>query len=420
MNSRAAFDHSARAFRTKVIGLGFALIALAVGPLSAPAASAEEPPRGATTVLLGAGRSADALGGAGVKISGAGAAVTTSASRGRVWVETPVTDVSVTAERSVVSLAGSLVFSKGAKRITAGRLSVVVRGTDTTVRGQLGGSVISIFTVKGPAEVDQQVGTVEFTGSGTRLTPGAAHVLAKRFRIAKLPAARMGSSWTYAQAAFEDPYGELCSLPATSKTAGDLPEAKLSPEIANPTTAAGQAISWGFRDQFRSYLHFLPGGQGVMQGFEGGSVNAGTTPPFVPTGFTWTFDSGQFNASSTAVATDQAVLSGSGTIVLCHKTQFRVSLSNPSIVIDGLKAQLVFDVDTNVLGNWIPTQRIALADLITSEGTRTQDANSITWTNVPVSLTEAGSDSLRLAQFSPTFRYQAGQLLKAITFTVSS
>ena len=35
-------------------------------------------------------------------------------------------------------------------------------------------------------------------------------------------------------------------------------------------------------------------------------------------------------------------------------------------------------------------------------------------------LTEAGSDALRLAQFSPTFRYQAGQALEPITFTLTS
>lgn len=418
MKSRARAPRSTVPLRSALTGLGIAF--LGAGIFFAPAAWAGEPPRGATTMLLGAGKSAEALAGAGVKISGSGAAVTTAASRGRVWVEAPVKDVTVSTERSVVSLAGSLVFSKGSKRAVVGQLSVAVRDDQTTVRGRLGGSAVSLFTVNGPAEVDPQVGTVEFTGSGTRLTPGAARTLARRFGIVSLPAARMGSSWTYAQAAFEDPYGELCSLPATSKTAGNLPEARPAPAIGNPTPASGQAISWGFRDQFRSYLHFLPGGQGVMQGFEGGSVTPGSTPPFVPLGFNWTFRSGEFDAGSTSVATDRAVLEGSGTIVLCHKTQFRVNLSNPAIVIDGLKAQLVFDVDSNVLGNWIPTQRIALADLITSEGTRTQDAGSITWTNVPVSLTEAGSDALRLAPFSPTFRYQAGQLLKALTFTVTS
>jgi len=92
-----------------------------------------------------------------------------------------------------------------------------------------------------------------------------------------------------------------------------------------------------------------------------------------------------------------------------------------------LEAQLVFDVDTSVNVNpseskvdWIPNQRVVLANLVTSEATRTQTASSITWANMPVILTEAGSEVLRLAPFSPTFRYQAGQALQTIGFTVTS
>jgi hypothetical protein len=279
-----------------------------------------------------------------------------------------------------------------------------------------------VFKAGLPAEVNPQVGTVAMSGRTTSLTPGAARTLAGKFKIGKLPASKVGtSSTTDVQAGFADPYAELCDLPATSKTAGDLPKPSLDPVIENPTTAAGQDIPWGVRDGLRSYLAGI-GAAGVMLG-EGATVGpAAQTPPFAPTGFTWPFASGKFNSASTTVGTDQAVIEGSGTIVMCHKTQFRVNLSNPAIVIDGLKAQLVFDVDTNVLGNWIPTQRVALANLVTSDAAvvRTQDDSSISWTDVPVSLTEAGSDALRLSVIPSPFRYQAGQLLKAITFTASA
>ena len=422
MKSRTFFGNIVTSIRKVAAPFGLA-VAISGGLLLAPAASAEVGPQGSVKMVLGSGKAAKALAADGVRISASGGAVPTRLSGGKVRVVAPVSDVSVTEDRSVVSLLGSLVFSKGTTRVVVGQLSLVSREDGTIVKGRLGKSVIQLFRAGGPAEVDTQVGTFKISGRATGLTKPAARALGGKFGIANVPASRLGTSSTSkVQAAFADPYAELCSLPATSKVAGTLPEADTTPEIASPTTAAGQAISWGFRDEFRNYLFRLPGGQGVMQGFDGATVTPGASPAVAPSGFSWSFASGEFNAASTGVATDQVVLGSSGTITLCHKAQFRVNLSNPAVVIDGLTAQLVFDVDTNVQGNWIPTQRVVLANLVTSDRTssRTQNSSSISWVNVPVSLTETGSDALRLAEFSPTFRFQAGQLLKAIDFSVSA
>jgi len=404
--------------RAAITGIGLTIVA--AGLLLAPASSAEVPAQGSAKMVLGSGQSAKALSKARVKITSVNADTPVPLSKGRVQLSFPVRDVSVAEDRSVVSLVGSLVFSKGKKRVTVGQLSMVSRDDGTVVRGRLGGSVTTVLRAGGPAEVNTQVGTVAIAGRTASLSKSTARSLARKFKIRKLPASKLGNaSTTDIQAAFSDPYGELCNLPATSKTAGDLPRPTLDPEIDNPTTATGAAIPWGIRSGLRSYLAGI-GPQGLIQS-EGATVGpASGVPPFAPSGFTWPFASGKFNSASTATGTDQAVISGSGTILLCHKTQFRVNLSNPAIVIDGLKAQLVFDVDTNVLGNWIPTQRVAVANLITSEVTPTRGPDSITWTNVPVSLTEAGSEALRLYVVPSPFRYQAGQLLEAITFTVST
>ncbi len=390
-------------------------------------ASAAVGPQGSATMDLGSGKAARALSDAGVRISATGAAVPTQLSKGRVRIQAPAKDVSVTGDRGVITLAGSLVFSRGTERLVIGRLSVV-SGTDASVvKGRIGKKTVSLFKTGGPAELDDQVGTVALDGRATGLTPVAAREIASRFGIDRLPASRVGTSSASGQAAFEDPYGSLCELQATSKTAGTLQEAGTPPEFEGATAATGLDISWGFRSSFRNYLFFLPGAQGVMQAADGSSVIPNPVPGLAPTGFKWPYVAGRFNASSTGVASDQVVLEGSGTIVLCHKGQFRVNLSNPTIMIDGLKAQLVFDVDTSVNVNpaeskvdWIPTQRVVLANLVTSEGTRTQTADTITWANMPVILTETGSEVLRLAPFSPTFRYQAGQALQTIGFSVTS
>lgn len=390
-------------------------------------ATAAVGPQGSATMDLGSGKAAKALADAGVRISATGAAIPTPLSKGRVRVQAPANDVSVEGDRGVITLAGSLVFSRGTERLVIGRLSVVSGGDASVVKARIGKKTVPLFRTGGPAGLDDQVGTISLTGRPTGLTPAAAREIASRFGIDRLPASRVGTSSASGQTAFEDPYGTLCGLQATSKTAGTLPEAATPPEFEGATAATGLDISWGFRSGFRNYLFFLPGGQGVMQAFDGSSVIPNAVPGQAPTGFKWPYLTGRFNPASTGAATDQVVLEGSGTIVLCHKGQFRVSLSNPTIVIDGLKAQLVFDVDTSVNVNpaeskvdWIPTQRVVLANLVTSEATRTQTAGSITWANMPVILTEAGSEVLRLAPFSPTFRYQAGQALQTIGFTVTS
>ena len=390
-------------------------------------ASAAVGPQGSATLDLGSGKAGKALSDARVLISATGAAVPTKLSKGRVRVQAPASDVSVSGDRGVITLAGSLVFSRGTERLVIGRLSVVSGADASVVKGRIGKKTVSLFKTGGPAELDDQVGTVAVTGRPTDLTPVAAREIASRFGIDRLPASRVGTSSASGQAAFEDPYGTLCGLQATSKTAGTVQEAGTPPEFEGATAATGLDISWGFRSGFRNYLFFLPGAQGVIQAFDGSSVIPNPVPGLAPTGFKWPYLTGRFNQASTGVATDQVVLEGSGTIVLCHKGQFRVNLSNPTIVIDGLKAQLVFDVDTSVNVNpaeskvdWIPNQRVVLANLVTSEATRTQTASSITWANVPVILTEAGSEVLRLAPFSPTFRYQAGQALQTIGFSVTS
>ncbi|MFM8889324.1 MAG: HtaA domain-containing protein [Solirubrobacterales bacterium] len=408
-----------------LLAVGMALVGM-LG-LSGSAAAAVVGPQGSATMDLGSGKAAKALTDAGIRISATGAAIPTQLSKGRVRIEAPANDVSVTGDRGVITLAGSLVFFRGSERLVIGRLSVVSGNDASAVKGRIGKKTVSLFKTGGPAELDDQVGTVALAGRATGLSPAAAREIASRFGIDRLPASRVGTSSASGQAAFEDPYGTLCGLQATSKTAGTLQEAGSPPEFEGATAATGLDISWGFRSGFRNYLFYLPEAQGVMQAFDGSSVIPNPVPGLAPTGFKWPYLTGRFNQASTGVATDQVVLEGSGTIVLCHKGQFRVNLSKPTIVIDGLKAQLVFDVDTSVNVNpaeskvdWIPNQRVVLANLVTSEATRTQTASSITWANVPVILTEAGSEVLRLAPFSPTFRYQAGQALQTIGFTVTS
>lgn len=386
-------------------------------PSSAPAST---PPQGQARFDF----SRSAIGG-NVQVL-AGGIATSTVVNGLVRVEMPVTDVATGSSRSVTRVGGTISFTRGERRQILSQLRIVSEpGQGSFVTAKIGNrdSQIRAFTIQGPAMVDRQVGTMKFQGRVMRMTGGLTARLREGLGLPRRPAARVGKATLDSQAAFEDPYATTCDLPATSKVAGTLPVAPDPSPVDPGTTAVGDGIFWGFRSGLRSYLFFLPNGQGVMQGIDGGVVVPNPAPPPappVPIGFAFPFADGAWNLGEEGLADDRVVLDGSGSILLCHQTQFRILLSRPSIVINGFKARMVFDVDTNVLGEWIPTQRITLAELVTSEGSFSETEDSATWTNVPVILTAAGSEALRLAPFSPTFRYQAGQALQAISFTLTS
>ena len=389
--------------------------------LVTPLATASTPPQGEARFDF----SGPTNTGAKVRVL-AGGIATSSVVNGLVRVEMPVTEVSTGSSRSVTRVGGTISFIRGERRQILSQLRIVSEPAESSfVTAAVGSqdSRIKVFTIQGQAAVDRQVGTMKFQGRVMRMTGGLTSRLQERLDLPKRPAARVGKATLDAQAAFEDPYATTCDLPATSKVAGTLPTAPDPSPVEPGTTAVGDGIFWGIRSGLRNYLFFLPDGQGVTQGIGGGVVVPNPAPPPappVPIGFAFPFADGAWNLGEEGLADDRVVLNGSGSILLCHQTQFRILLSKPSIVIDGFSARLVFDVDTNVLGEWIPTQRVTLAQLVTSEGSFSGTEDSATWTNVPVVLTAAGSDALRLAPFSPTFPYQAGQALQPISFTLTS
>lgn len=426
------------------------IFGLATGTLLfAPAAPAQVPTQGELSISFAKppnSGGSGSFGNGGLRVL-AGGIATSSVVNGRVRVEMPATEVSTGSAQAVTRVGGTISFVRGDRRLVLSQLRVL-SGQDLTefpasgedfgqprvLSGQLKGTFITArlgnrnsriraFAVQGQAAVDAQVGTMRLRGRVTRLTGALAGRLQRKLDPPRRLATRIGKSTLDSQAAFEDPYGATCDLPATSKVAGTLPTAPDPSPVEPGTTAVGDGIFWGIRSGLRNYLFFLPDGQGVMQGIGGGVVVPNPAPPPappVPIGFAFPFADGAWNLGEEGLADDRVVLNGSGSILLCHQTQFRILLSKPSIVIDGFSARLVFDVDTNVLGEWIPTQRVTLAQLVTSEGSFSGTEDSATWANVPVVLTAAGSDALRLAPFSPTFPYQAGQALQPISFTLTS
>ena len=421
--NKSGGEHRRPSFRN-LLRVGAVLAPLSLLLSVGSVASAEVPPQGSAEIIFGDGPSGKELSKAGVQVGAGGAASATRLVGGKVRITTPVRTVSV-AERSTVGLDGNITFSRKGRKVLFSALSLTsTEATNqTSISATVGGSTFPAFQLGAAATVDERVGTVSFSGRPASMTKRAAKLLSDRLGLGKLRAAKAGTAVLSSQAAFEDPYAETCQLPATSKVAGDLPVAPLPEPVAGGTTAIGNGITWGIRSGLRNYLFFLPDGQGVMQGIDGGQLVPNPAPPPappVPTGFSFPFSSGSWDLGEEAAGDEKVLLEGSGSILLCHKTQFRILLSNPKIVVDGFDARLVVDVDTNVLGEWIPQTRVRLANLVTSTATFQQVDGTATWSSVPVVLTEAGSKALRLAPFSPTFRYQAGQSLESISFTLAS
>jgi len=401
-----------------------ALVILTCGALFglSPAAHAEGVgAKGTVALQLGSGTSGKALGSGKVRIRAGAPAISKALSGGRVEVVPPVLGV-VTGSRSTVRLGGTIEFNRGSRKVVFRQLEFVSTSDESFIRATVRGKQLKAFQLGRSANVDRQVGTVALAGRNTKLTNRAASEIKRGTKLLRLPASQIGKATVQAQSGFEDPYAATCDLPATTKVAGKVGISKVPAPITGGTVAVGDAVSWGLRGAFRNYisgLSQLDPPQGVIQGVDGGIVQPGFAPGAPPAGFTFPFRDGAWDLGDEGAGDDQVRLNGSGAILLCHKTQFRILLSNPTIAVDGFDARLIFDIDTNVLGDWIPTQKVKLADLVTSEGTFSDTEDSVTWTNVPVALTEAGSAALRLAPFSPTFRFQAGQRLDPITFTLS-
>jgi hypothetical protein len=118
------------------------------------------------------------------------------------------------------------------------------------------------------------------------------------------------------------------------------------------------------------------------------------------------------------------VIDGGGEVVLCNSPHgFRIVLSNPTVTIDGVDSRLTVDVDTNMSGVHTPTQRVDLAtlDIAAADPFYNDNAQTVTWSDLPVTLTAAGSEALALCASSPgPCSYEAGDQLEPLTVTAST
>ena len=409
MSSSLEVLRPGRAVATMILALAGAVLWFLASPNLAGAVG----PQGQLQMDMPLGNSGKALTQQGVSIVPVQPTTRSKGPGGSFLFRSPVLNVTFSGEPRV-TLRGGLIFKRKVKgkvrQLKLTSLAYEFSGGRGLFKASHSGKRISMFEPLGTRSVNYQVGTVDLSNQAFELTRQGAGLIKKSLGLGNLPAAKLGTLELASQAAFEDPYAELCDLPATTKTAGDIPPAGPLPDLDPSVPTTGEPVTWGFKASYRGYIF---GVQGAFQGEDGAIVDPSPFPG-PPSGFTFPFDTGVLGEVE---GQPEAIINGAGKVTTCHKGQFRLTMSDPTVYVDSEESKIIMTVDTNVSGSWIPNQRVNFATLNTDAVEPTVEEGVFTWNAVPAALTAEGSAALRLCNplAPPPCLYGEGSALDPIT-----
>ena len=432
MTFPSAFRDARLPVRVSVAPALVLLAALAALFFALPTGSASAVgPEGVAKFKFSYGKAGKALNRQGVRLSPVAASAFKSKKNRRLDLSLEAKAVSVgTGPVAKVKLKGALKLSKGRRSVRIKNFALKADPDDIRINAKVGGKVRTVFATRGSQMIDPSVGSLVSKWSGLRLSKGMARTLKKRLKLKRVPAAKVGSFSARAQAAFEDPYLEQCGLAASSISAPTAPEAG-DPLPLGGVATSGDPIAWGFKTSFNGYVN----GIGKIEVLDGVTKSGPPFPGAPPTSFGFIFEAGEYAANGAGAADDQAVLNGSGRVVYCNVAHgFRITISDPSVVIDGSDSRIIATVNTNISGDLMPDRRVHLADLDFTDVEIDDSApGAVEWTfpdvrpspqasptDSAVTLSQDGSEALRLCEVSapgspPGCLYPPGTLLNALT-----
>jgi hypothetical protein len=346
----------------------------------------------------------------------------------------PVTDLELLTA-ATLRASGKLKLASGKRSATLREVIVQSDGQETKLSARLGKRRLIVFRAQGKAEIGKSSATL--SKAPLSLTNKGADALAQRLGFDSLEAGRVGTLGftatlpVAAQAKGQaeeqkkttpegivDPYAPQCALSVTEKVSGTAPGPDSPPSLSGPVSLSGGKIDWGFKSSFRSYVFFSGG---ALVPIAPAEVLNPPLPAPQTGSFRFPAGSGSYVVNDPGDSSDdQAIVAGSGEIVLCNSPHgFRIVLSNPTVTIDGGDSRLTVDVDTNVSGIWTPTQRVDLA-MLDVDGVSpfyNEDAKTVTWSGLPARLTEAGEEALDLCNpMNPgPCEYEEGDLVDPVT-----
>lgn len=419
----------------------FTVIALALSVLLGAAISqsgvADAAPAkkvsGNAVMVFGDGKAGQVLRRAGGQVLPV-APATGSRNRARQRVSTRVAGLDLNVAGANANLRGALRFRVGRRSLVMRSLKLRVnRNGAAVIRGRIGKRNMVVFNARGRSTIRPDLGTSKFNSRRLLLSGSAANSIRRALRLKRMPRGAIGSLSFFGKVTLtdpcesdpnspgcapEDPYLAECGVAATSSVPGNLPGAAPLPILTDAKATVGPpAIGWGFKSSFRSYIVF--GANGSLQAVDGASVQAGVP---VSAGFDFPVADGSYAVNDPIdTSDDQAILPGGGAALFCATGHnFRVAVSDPTIVIDGANSRIVADVDTNLSGVWYPAQRVDLATLDLSQVSPfyNRSGSEVTWSDVPVTLTEAGGDAICGTGEQSACSYTAGTELDPIDIAV--
>ncbi len=306
--------------------------------------------------------------------------------------------------------AGASTTADGWLRFKRGKKGVVVSAlrfdfAAGTLKGKLGDEEAAIFSLGAAANLNASTGAVSLQDAKLRLTADAAGTLKQKFGLERaLRRDGVGMIWL---------------------------SAKANPvlEAAKPVVSGN--ASWGMLASWRAYVlgHQgppppAPPTNGTIE-ISGGATATG---PLNDPATTYAFPAagGSFHKGLYG-ATDKLVLQTQGSLEFAkpmHCIQ-EIELTDLTLKIDGASSSIVvgdysYDIDKftgksceDLPGVLEQDTKFATLDPSAVTPTYSADGKTVTWTNVPATLTAAGA-----APFAPT--YKAGQPLDPVTITVTT
>jgi hypothetical protein len=348
-------------------------------------------------------------------------------------VALPIVDIELLGS-ATVRTDGVLELKRRGDKARLRDLIVQIANGKTAISAKLGKRRLIFFRATGDAKVDAT--SVSLDKAQLSLAGKGAKALRQRFGLEQLSAGKIGTFDVNAKLPAPpkqpekpaepqgpvDPYAQQCALGVESKATGSATPAGSVPALGGAAVNGGE-IKWGLKGDLRFYVVEISGGS-LVPIAPAKVLNPPLPAPQIGT-FNFPAGSGEFAINSPGDDTDdQAVVNGSGEVVICNSPHgFRVTVSNPTVVIDGDSSRLIVDVDTNMSGVWTQAQRVELGEIELAGASPfyNEAAKTATWTDLPVRLTEAGEEALQLCPSAPVAcEYEEGDLIEPVTVTAST
>ncbi|MET0304975.1 MAG: HtaA domain-containing protein [Solirubrobacterales bacterium] len=352
-----------------------------------------------------------------------------------------VTDLDLLADGASATTRGTLKLRNGKHTAQLRRLELEAGGKEAAISAKLGKARLTFFRASGSLTIAE--GSATLRNARLSLTSKGAAKLRQRLGLDELKAGEIGRfsldatleptaatpaptpaapAGKPAAPPVVDPYAAQCGLPATSEAQGNVTPAAPAPALGGAPSLSEGTIGWGFRLSFREYVATIAGGSAT-------AIAPATLVPPPPTPvqvgtFEFPASAGKYLANTSDAGDDQAVIDGEGEAVLCalHKGKgFRITLSNPTVIIDGEDSRLVVDIATNVTGAITAAQRVDVATIEPGDAEVAYDGGprTVSWEAMPTKLTQQGLDAMQLCNpKAPSCVYNAGDALDPLTVEI--